>query len=233
MMIHSTTSTSVAGFSWPDSYLGISWARPWPTLGKNGVGIVLKSGSILPRWWREHRKKSINHSHLHKDVHVQSFQHVHLLHFECQELGLVMFLQMIPTRLWRALTNLHGRSTGFSCTLKHDVALWLHHVLFFVTNSHERVWSVYHTLEMTSLPVTSVCVFFADTFTDTFTTSSYLVYYTIYIVYYESRKWELKTRPTYECRCDERLKTKQRTLHVSYTLGLYIFLFTMNQERQR
>jgi hypothetical protein len=26
-------------------------------------------------------------------------------------------------------------------------------------------------------------------------------------VYYESRKRELKTRPIYECRCDERLKT--------------------------
>ena len=27
-------------------------------------------------------------------------------------------------------------------------------------------------------------------------------------VYYESIKGELKTRPIYECRCDERLKTK-------------------------
>jgi hypothetical protein len=53
-------------------------------------------------------------------VHVQSFQHVHLRHFEREELGLVMFLQMIPTTIWRALTNLHGRSTGFSCTLMHD-----------------------------------------------------------------------------------------------------------------
>ncbi len=31
---------------------------------------------------------------------------------------------------------------------------------------------------------------------------------TFSIVYYESRKRELKTRPIYECRCDERLKTK-------------------------
>ncbi len=30
----------------------------------------------------------------------------------------------------------------------------------------------------------------------------------MFIVYYESRKRELKTRPIYECRCDERLKTK-------------------------
>ncbi len=29
-----------------------------------------------------------------------------------------------------------------------------------------------------------------------------------YIVYYESIKRELKTRPLNECRCDERLKTK-------------------------
>ncbi len=28
------------------------------------------------------------------------------------------------------------------------------------------------------------------------------------VVYYESLKRELKTRPIYECRCDERLKTK-------------------------
>ncbi len=28
------------------------------------------------------------------------------------------------------------------------------------------------------------------------------------VVYYESRKRDLKTRPTYECRCDERPKTK-------------------------
>jgi hypothetical protein len=27
-------------------------------------------------------------------------------------------------------------------------------------------------------------------------------------VHYESIKWELKTRPIYECWCDERLKTK-------------------------
>jgi hypothetical protein len=29
----------------------------------------------------------------------------------------------------------------------------------------------------------------------------------IVVVYYQSRKRELKTRPIYECRCDERLKT--------------------------
>ena len=32
--------------------------------------------------------------------------------------------------------------------------------------------------------------------------------YKIKIVYYESLKRELKTKLTYECRCDERLKTK-------------------------
>ena len=31
---------------------------------------------------------------------------------------------------------------------------------------------------------------------------------TVVVVYYESIKRELKTRPIYECRCDERLKTK-------------------------
>ncbi len=39
--------------------------------------------------------------------------------------------------------------------------------------------------------------------------------------YYESRKRELKTRPTYECRCDERLKTKsEKSTRLSYT-GLF------------
>ncbi len=36
--------------------------------------------------------------------------------------------------------------------------------------------------------------------------------------YYESRKRELKTRPIYECRCDERLKTKdEKSTPLTYT----------------
>ncbi len=39
-----------------------------------------------------------------------------------------------------------------------------------------------------------------------------------YVVYYESRKWELKTRPTHECRYDERLKTKsEKSTRLGYT----------------
>jgi hypothetical protein len=38
------------------------------------------------------------------------------------------------------------------------------------------------------------------------------------IVYYESRKRDLKTRPTYDCRCDERLKTKsEKSTRLTYT----------------
>jgi hypothetical protein len=38
------------------------------------------------------------------------------------------------------------------------------------------------------------------------------------LVYYESRKRELKTRPLYECRCDERLKAKdEKSTRVAYT----------------
>ena len=38
------------------------------------------------------------------------------------------------------------------------------------------------------------------------------------VVYYESMKRELKTRPTYECRCDERLKTKdEESTHLAHT----------------
>jgi hypothetical protein len=43
-------------------------------------------------------------------------------------------------------------------------------------------------------------------------------------VYYESRKQELKTRPIYECRCDERLKTKsEKSTRLGYT-GLLVEL---------
>jgi hypothetical protein len=41
------------------------------------------------------------------------------------------------------------------------------------------------------------------------------------MVYYESRKRELKTRPIYECRFDERLKTKsEKSTRLGYT-GLF------------
>ncbi len=40
-------------------------------------------------------------------------------------------------------------------------------------------------------------------------------------VYYESRKRELTTRPIYECRCDERLKTKtEKSTRLTYS-GLF------------
>ena len=40
----------------------------------------------------------------------------------------------------------------------------------------------------------------------------------LFIVYYESIKRELKIRPIYECRCDERLKTKvEESTHLVYT----------------
>ena len=40
-----------------------------------------------------------------------------------------------------------------------------------------------------------------------FLTFFFVVYFFV-VVYYESMKRELTTRPIYECRCDERLKTK-------------------------
>ena len=41
------------------------------------------------------------------------------------------------------------------------------------------------------------------------------------VVYYESIKRELQTRPIYECRCDERLKTKvEESTRLTYT-GLF------------
>ncbi len=39
-----------------------------------------------------------------------------------------------------------------------------------------------------------------------------------FILYYESIKWELQSRPINECRCDERLKTKaEESTHLTYT----------------
>ena len=35
-----------------------------------------------------------------------------------------------------------------------------------------------------------------------------MILFKTFFVYYESIKRELKIRPIYECRCDERLKTK-------------------------
>ncbi len=44
------------------------------------------------------------------------------------------------------------------------------------------------------------------------------------VVYYESINRELKTRPIYECRCDERLKTKaEESTRLAYT-GLLVEL---------
>ena len=42
--------------------------------------------------------------------------------------------------------------------------------------------------------------------------------YVFLVVYYLSIKRELKTRPIYECRYDERLKTKdEESTHLGYT----------------
>ena len=41
------------------------------------------------------------------------------------------------------------------------------------------------------------------------------------MIYYESIKRELKTRPIYECRCDERLKSKtEESTRLTYTVFL-------------
>jgi hypothetical protein len=41
------------------------------------------------------------------------------------------------------------------------------------------------------------------------------------VVYYESIKRELQRKPTSECRCDERLKTKtEESTHIVYTGSL-------------
>ena len=51
----------------------------------------------------------------------------------------------------------------------------------------------------------------------------------IVVVYYESIKRELKIKPIYECRCDERLQTKtKRFTRLSYT-ELVSLLFIMNR----
>ncbi len=54
----------------------------------------------------------------------------------------------------------------------------------------------------------------------------------------KSRKHELQTRPIYECRCDERLKTKvEKSTRLAYTgllgeLEHLKLLFIMNRESE-
>jgi lactate dehydrogenase-like 2-hydroxyacid dehydrogenase len=44
-------------------------------------------------------------------------------------------------------------------------------------------------------------------------------FFVMIVVYYESTKGETKTRPTHECRCDERLKTKtEESTHLAFTV---------------
>ncbi len=50
----------------------------------------------------------------------------------------------------------------------------------------------------------------------------YLIY-TPEVVYYESIKRELKKRPVYECRCDERLKTKtEESTRLAYAVQVRV-----------
>jgi hypothetical protein len=50
------------------------------------------------------------------------------------------------------------------------------------------------------------------------------------LFYYESRKRELKTNPIYECRCDERLKTKsEKSTRLSYTV---VFVYYESRKRE-
>ena len=45
-----------------------------------------------------------------------------------------------------------------------------------------------------------------------------MCFYENFCVYYESIKQGVKIRPTYECRCDERLKTKvEEFIRLTYT----------------
>jgi hypothetical protein len=45
-----------------------------------------------------------------------------------------------------------------------------------------------------------------------------MLFYTVTSICHESMKRELKTRPIYECRCDERLKTKdEESTRLTYT----------------
>jgi hypothetical protein len=46
-------------------------------------------------------------------------------------------------------------------------------------------------------------------------------------VYYESIKREVKIKPIYECRCDDRLQTKTKRLtRLSYTGVIYYYCFS-------
>jgi hypothetical protein len=55
------------------------------------------------------------------------------------------------------------------------------------------------------------------------------------VVYYESTKRELQTRPIYECRCDERqteVRLPRDYRHFSYESNEQFYLFIMNQQSE-
>jgi hypothetical protein len=54
-----------------------------------------------------------------------------------------------------------------------------------------------------------------------------------FIVYYESIKRELKTRPIYECRCDERLRTKpEESKRLSYATSVFSLMILLQQNKK-
>ena len=103
------------------------------------------------RWFSSLKIQEPIPSHWHKcytdGIHQEHTKNSHPCHLECEELGLVMFLQMIPTNLSRRdLKNLHGHSTSFPFG-SNDTTLYLHHVLLSVANNHERVLCILHSLD--------------------------------------------------------------------------------------
>ena len=65
-----------------------------------------------------------------------------------------------------------------------------------------------------------------------FSPGSTFVYF---VVYYESMKWKVQTRPLYECRCDERLKTKaEESTCLVYTvlIGMFILVYYESMKRK-
>ncbi len=55
----------------------------------------------------------------------------------------------------------------------------------------------------------------------------------ILFISYESRKREVKTRPTYECRCDERLKIKEEREEREKSLDLLDTSQEVDEEKQQ
>jgi hypothetical protein len=80
------------------------------------------------------------------------------------------------------------------------------------------IWNFLHNKPMTAFPQGEEMLFIINRYRGKVNGDE------VFLCFYESIKWELKIKPIYQCRCDERLQTKtKRFMRLTYT-GLVVEL---------